>query len=268
MRKTRLLQGLVLGAFVTMSATLGSVGSASAAQVGAASDNVSAQATCVGADAIASVVYKVDGVVVTALEAGLLDGATVSVDFTLAPGCDNLQVGLAAYQAATPSWDPSKAHLQVLSVQDSGMFSSGTAYSLSVTAPECYYQVDFFTGGVLPTLTSTSNYTSEGRLIDAGHGGTQPCNTPNETTTTSTTSTTSTTTSTTVTPTTVVDTQVLGEVVERPAEVQGVQLAQLAETGADSGSLLGLGSALMLGGSALSGLAVRVRNTRGNHFRE
>lgn len=227
---------------------------------------VEATAACTGPAAISSVTYKVNGSVVSELTAGLPDGATVEVTFDLAAGCEDLQVGLAAYETSSATWDPSKAEDQELFAKDTGVFDAGTPGTLSVTVPECYFQVDFFTGPVLTKLTATDNYTSQGRLIDAGHGGQEVCVEGNETTTTTRPTTTSSTTEVPTTSTTTASTlptEVLGEVVERP-QVLG---AELAETGLPTGSLVGLGAALTLAGSAMSGLAIRMREN-GKHFRK
>src|SRR5688572_21643888 len=79
-----------------------------------ADGSVQATAACTGPAAFASVLYTVDGVVVPALSTDLPEGASVKVDFTLAPGCDDLQVGLAAYETTTPTWDPNEIENQEL----------------------------------------------------------------------------------------------------------------------------------------------------------
>ena len=224
----------------------------------ATNGSVSAQAACVGPNAISSVVYKVDGVIASSYPAVDAEGKTVEVEFTLAAGCQDVQVGLAAYNSPSATWDPSAADKQVLKSQQSMVVSTGTTNSLMVTAPNCFYQVDFFTGAVLPTLSDTSNYGSGGRLISAGHGGTSQCLEVTEEPTTTTTLPVTTTT---------LATEVLGETItkDETPEVAG----ELAETGVPTGSMMSGATLLTLLGAAMCAVGASVRITRrAKHFRK
>jgi hypothetical protein len=156
------------------------IGSAFGADASTPDDKPTAAATstnCVGVNALepGSVSYKVDGTAVTKLRGGTEPGKNVSVTFTVKTGCDDVELGLAAYQAPSGKWVPSEAKDQKLVDTDAGTFShSDGAITLSVDLPSCYYQVDFFTGAPVTKLDASGGYT-RGNLIDADNGGSSAC---------------------------------------------------------------------------------------------
>lgn len=130
-------------------------------------------------------VWRVNGTV-TAINrynppgSGLVpQGATVSVSFSIPNGCAPRQYGLAAYTAPEPYYDPDTAHGQVLHSYDGGFFGPGR-HTLTVTIPDCYYQMDFFAGPVLIGTTPFYGGAYDappftGRLISAVNDGDCPC---------------------------------------------------------------------------------------------
>lgn len=247
------------------------------AQTVDANPTLGAAATCVGSDAIDSVSYVVDGNPVSSLSA-VQQGSTVQANFVVKAGC-TVDFGLAAYEAPQATWDPAKANLQELFVSKAGNFGPG-AHSLEVTVPDCYYQVDFFTGAVLPQLSATVNYSAQGRLISFTNGGSEACVEGTELTTTTipTTTTTGDVDSNEVTTTTaaeVLDTTVTtapGDVAATedttttaPAEVLAENLAR---TGTNAENLALFAAGLVLIGSAVSGAAYRRRKSahEAKHF--
>jgi hypothetical protein len=151
-------------------------GAAAQAPSKAVVSSSSTSTSCAGSDAIKSVTYTVDGKVVPSLSGHVAQGSEVTATFVLKDGCDNTQVGLAAYQAPSNVWDASIADQQVLVDHQGGTYSAGKSYTLTVTAPSCDFQVDFFTGPVLDKLSATAGYNiPNGNLIDADNGGTETC---------------------------------------------------------------------------------------------
>lgn len=196
------------------------------------------------------------------LDGNVKSGDKVEVEFTIAEGCQDIEISLVAYEASSDMFSEDTAEKQVLFDSDTGKFDEGT-HTLEVDVPDCFFQVDFVRGPVITKLgpKGTNNfYGKQGRLIDATSGG-QECTVTTEppvretTTTTSTTSTSTTSTTVPFQP----ETQVLGETITKPAE--DVAAAELAKTGVPSGtgSLIGLGSSLTLIGAALHGAAARIR---------
>jgi hypothetical protein len=119
-------------------------------------------------------------------------GDTVKADFTIAAGCDDIEVSLVSYKAPSATFSEATADEQVLFDSDTGFFDAG-AHSLEVDVPDCYFQVDFVFGPVLVTLGPEGSGNFYGsRLIDAENGGTQSCTTTTTSSSTSSTSSSST----------------------------------------------------------------------------
>jgi len=126
--------------------------------------------------ALSNISYTANGVAISGLYGNVQAGDTVGVDFTVAPGCD-LQVSLAAYTAASGSYVDYEAPLQQLyGTPATGTFTAGS-HHLSVTAPSCYFQVDFIRGAAAASLTPYY-YNNLGELLGSANGGTTSCSAP------------------------------------------------------------------------------------------
>lgn len=139
-------------------------------------------ATCpAGTAAITQYNYLINGsqVVSDLGNAGVVDsGDTVKVNFQVAAGCSNLQVSLVSYTAPGSTFDPNTAYLQKVYQSATGTFGAGWN-NLTVTIPNCYFQIDFVRGAVITQLGpagSNNFYSAQNRLIDADNGGTKVCN--------------------------------------------------------------------------------------------
>ena len=76
---------------------------------------------------------------VTNLRGNTASGDTVTAFFTVSA---TTTLSLVAYEAPSASYDPNTAYLQVITSSATGTFKPGS-YSLTVTEPNSYYQVDF-----------------------------------------------------------------------------------------------------------------------------
>jgi SdrD B-like domain len=102
-------------------------------------------------------------------------GDLVQVQFTVAAGVSNLRLSLVSYTAPGASFDANTASQQQIFELANGTFSTGT-YTLTVTLPNSYYQVDFVAGEAIDHLgPANSNifYTAQGRLFSADNDGKQ-----------------------------------------------------------------------------------------------
>ena len=104
------------------------------------------------------------------------EGDVITATFTVAEGCEDLELTLATYRAPGPVFDRGTADEQVLFDHGTGTFDAGPG-SLTATVPACFYQADFAFGPVIERF-DPEFYGS--RLIDADNGGSGPC-VPDET---------------------------------------------------------------------------------------
>ena len=105
-------------------------------------------------------------------------GDTVKAYFTLADGCTNKTISLAAYEAPQSYYDINTVDQQIYKkvTGDTGSFSatqSATARMVQTTAPNCNFQVDFVIGGVIVDLDSNNLYGDN--KISWKNGGSQLC---------------------------------------------------------------------------------------------
>lgn len=289
-------------------AVAGLAGAAATAALGAASfgspvaaatvsptdkaDVIVAAAACVGPNAVSTGEMLVDGNPVQWGDGkvNLPGGSTVTVNFTVAAGCDATKFGLAAYSDPVGNPDPTfqEVEKQTLAVSATTTKSGGQSGTLTVNLPaimDCFYQVDFFTGNVITAFTPGNYYGSpEHRLIAVTHIEKPDCNEVSNTTTTRAPETTTTTvgvttttasvgnqevTTTTsrsgVTTTTgaeVLDTNIVADSTTTTTEGAQVLAESLARTGANSLPLLGAAGAFALLGGALSAGAAALRRRR------
>ncbi len=108
--------------------------------------------------------------------AGASQGGTATANFTVAAGC-TVQLSLVSYKAPSASFSASTASQQVLFDSDTQTLTAGV-HSLSVSVPNCFFQVDFVFGSPIATLGpagSNNFYSAQGRLISGMNGGTTSC---------------------------------------------------------------------------------------------
>lgn len=103
------------------------------------------------------------------------EGETVQVSFTVAAGTAPEQLTLVSYTAPGPTFVAAQAAQQQIFDLDTGTFGPGT-YTLQVTIPYSYYQVDFVCGAAIDTFGPAGSnifYSAQNRLFSADNGGTQ-----------------------------------------------------------------------------------------------
>lgn len=117
----------------------------------------------------------------------LKPGAEVKVTFELKPECDNTYVGVDVYALPSEGFKRSEASEQRLIARDGRAFSAGTVHTITNTLPECWFQMDVYTGWEYKPGDFTLD--KRGRLLLAGTGGSELCVPATTTTSTSTTTT-------------------------------------------------------------------------------
>ncbi|HEX4144968.1 MAG TPA: SdrD B-like domain-containing protein, partial [Pirellulales bacterium] len=129
-----------------------------------------------GMSNLSNVVYILNGTTaVSDLRGNTVEGETVQVSFTIAAGTAPETLSLVSYTAPGSTFVASQAAQQQIFDVDTGVFGPGT-YTLTVTIPYSYYQVDFVCGSVIDTFgPANSNifYSAQNRLFSADNGGTQ-----------------------------------------------------------------------------------------------
>jgi len=123
---------------------------------------------------IKNVYYKDGYNTFTDLTGNTNEGDKVTVTFTVKPGEAPMQYTLVVYKAPGPSFDANTSMQQTIYQVSTGTFGPGT-YSLSVTLPYSYYQVDFICGQALKVLGPAGSniyYSQQNRLIDSDNDGT------------------------------------------------------------------------------------------------
>ncbi|HEY3544124.1 MAG TPA: hypothetical protein VGK79_16425 [Gaiellaceae bacterium] len=103
-----------------------------------------------------------------------------SVSFTVAAGCDDMQVSLVSYSAPSGTFDEQTASQQVVFKSVTQSLSTGS-FTLSVEVPSCYYQIDLVYGTPIEQLGpagTTNLYGKQDRLISTSTGGNTACNIP------------------------------------------------------------------------------------------
>ncbi len=99
-------------------------------------------------------------------------GDLVQVVFTIT-GDDPIQLSLVSYTAPDSSFVAGHASQQEIFDLDTGFFAPGT-YTMAVTDPDSYYQVDFIVGPAIDQLGPAGSnifYSAQGRLISADNDG-------------------------------------------------------------------------------------------------
>jgi CSLREA domain-containing protein len=123
---------------------------------------------------LSNIAYLVNGAnAVSDLRGATQEGSTIEVSFTVGAGTQPQRLTLVSYTAPSASFGSTTASQQMIFDTDTGVFGPGS-YTLSVTNPHSYFQVDFVSGNAIDHLgASTSNifYSSQNRLFSADNGG-------------------------------------------------------------------------------------------------
>lgn len=105
-------------------------------------------------------------------------GDRAKVVFDVAAGCKDVELTLVSYKAPGPTFDVNTAHLQTVHEYKTQLFSEGKGYTLEVSIPNCYFQVDFVYGKHIEKFgppDSNNFYYRQGRSIRSQHAGSAPC---------------------------------------------------------------------------------------------
>ena len=148
-----------------------------AAGQNSANNNFDNASTCgTGMAGLSNIVYVLNGnIAVSDLRGNTTQGETVQVSFTVAAGTAPETLSLVSYTAPGSTFVASQAAQQTIYDDDSGTFGPGT-YTLTVTIPYSYYQVDFVCGKAIDTFGPAGSnifYSAQNRLFSADNGGTQ-----------------------------------------------------------------------------------------------
>lgn len=104
-------------------------------------------------------------------------GDVVTVTFTIPAGQGPERFTLVSYTAPSGVWDANVASQQMIFDVETGMFGPGT-HTMTVTIPNCYYQIDFVCGYAIDQLGPVGSnifYSAQKRLISADNDGNKAC---------------------------------------------------------------------------------------------
>ncbi len=124
---------------------------------------------------LTNIVYVINGTTpVSDLRGATKEGDTVEVSFTVAAGTAPHRFTLVTYTAPVATFDPNTASQQKIFDTDTGIYGPGS-YTLTVSIPHSYYQIDFVCGYAIDKLgPANSNifYSAQNRLFSADNSGT------------------------------------------------------------------------------------------------
>lgn len=107
----------------------------------------------------------------TSWDTGMLEeGDRLRVRFQIAPGCEDVELSLASYEAPAATFELP----QTLFDSDTGVFDAGV-HTLEIDVPDCFFQVDFVRG---PVIEDLDEELYGDRKIDWENGGTHSCTPP------------------------------------------------------------------------------------------
>ncbi|MEA3137784.1 MAG: hypothetical protein QOC71_2065, partial [Thermoplasmata archaeon] len=146
---------------------------------GTSTSSSSSPPACPTGDArLASHSFMVDGAgPYPNLDGHVQPGDVVDVDFTIAAGCNDIELSLVSYEAPSATFSRETADQQILFDWETGLFDAGH-HAMRVDVPGCFFQVDFVFGPVIEHLgpaDSHNFYGDQGRLIEGENGGTTSC---------------------------------------------------------------------------------------------
>jgi hypothetical protein len=123
---------------------------------------------------LSNVVFVINGTTAVSDLRGKTDeGDVVQVTFTIAAGTQPQRFSLVTYTAPGKDFDPNTASQQQIFDVDTGVFGPGT-YTLTVSNPHSYFQVDFVNGFAIDRFGpagSNITYSAQNRLASADNGG-------------------------------------------------------------------------------------------------
>ncbi|HEX5243482.1 MAG TPA: hypothetical protein VFW23_09510, partial [Tepidisphaeraceae bacterium] len=91
---------------------------------------------------LSGITYTIDGTkTVSTLTNNVQEGDTVTANFTAAKNA-SVTLSLVSYHAPSATFDPTTANQQVVADSKTATFGPG-AHSMTVTVPDCYFQIDF-----------------------------------------------------------------------------------------------------------------------------
>lgn len=105
-------------------------------------------------------------------------GDRAKIVFDVEPGCKDVELTLVSYKAPGPTFDVNTAPQQTVHEYKTQLFSEGRGYSMEVSIPNCYFQVDFVYGKHIEKFgppDSNNYYYRQGRSIRSAHAGSSPC---------------------------------------------------------------------------------------------
>lgn len=142
---------------------------------GVSSENNFDNAEMCDLDHFKNISYLINGTTtVTDLRGNTQQGDRVQVTFTVIACAEPHPLTLVSYVAPGATFDPATANQQQIYDLATGVFGPGT-YSLTVTIPNSYYQIDFVCGEAIDRFGPAGSnifYTAQGRLFSADNGGT------------------------------------------------------------------------------------------------
>jgi hypothetical protein len=140
------------------------------------SNTCSAPNCSIGNAKVQNVSYDIDGHTYSSLNGHVKSGSTVKVTWSFASGTTPTRVSLVSYQAPAASFSTENASMQTVYDSATGVYNAGM-HSMTITVPNCYFQIDFVYGCIIDNFSAASNifYGTEGRLIDHDNGGTAAC---------------------------------------------------------------------------------------------
>ena len=103
-----------------------------------------------------------------------VSGNKATAHFTIPKDCTNQKITLASYQAPNGS-DGKPYDQQKLFRWVTQTYKNPGKYSLVVTVPNCFYQVDLARGNVIHNFSTGHTYAQQNRLLASAHGGKTSC---------------------------------------------------------------------------------------------
>jgi hypothetical protein len=126
--------------------------------------------------AISNITYTINGTTTVTTLAGVKEGDTVKVNFTVAAG-KTVELSLVSYKATAPFSNADNLQYQSIYQVATGVFGAGK-HSLTVKVPKCYFQLDFVGGKAIDQFGPAGShilYGSQSRIIAFVNGGTKSC---------------------------------------------------------------------------------------------
>ena len=117
---------------------------------------------------LCNVAYLINGTTAVAdLRGATHEGDTIEVSFTIAAGTASQRITLVSYNAPSAIYDANTAAQQTIFDSDTGVFGPGS-YTLTVSNPHTYFQLDFVEGAAIDHLGANGSnifYTNQNGLF-------------------------------------------------------------------------------------------------------